>query len=125
MTYSDYPLRFASFTGPHSCHFVTFCHFRVTICVILRWPETRLSPIWERASWTILQGFLTVVRRALELLELDKPQKCHRWNNNSCNKFYYSRAAPFLNTTAEFFDPNAMQLQTACSIFFFLPGSGT
>lgn len=28
----------------------------------------------------------------------------------------------FLSTRAEFFDPKAMQLQTASSIFFFLPG---
>ena len=31
----------------------------------------------------------------------------------------------FLSTSAEFFDPNAMQLHTACSILFVLPGSGT
>jgi len=31
----------------------------------------------------------------------------------------------FLSTSAEFFEPNAMQLHTACSIVFFLPGSGT
>ena len=31
----------------------------------------------------------------------------------------------FLSTSAEFFDPNAMQLQTACSISARLPGSGT
>jgi len=30
-----------------------------------------------------------------------------------------------LSTNAEFFDPKAMQLHTACSIFFFLPASGT
>ena len=33
--------------------------------------------------------------------------------------------AQFLNTSAEFFDPNAMQLHTACSIAFFRPTSGT
>src|ERR1700719_1527404 len=31
----------------------------------------------------------------------------------------------FLSTRAEFFDPKAMQLHTACSICFFLPASGT
>ena len=33
--------------------------------------------------------------------------------------------ATFLSTNAEFFDPNAMQLHTACSMAFFLPTSGT
>ena len=33
--------------------------------------------------------------------------------------------ADFLSTSAEFFDPNAMQLQTACSISFFRPASAT
>ena len=33
--------------------------------------------------------------------------------------------ATFLNTSAEFFDPNAMQLHTACSIAFLRPTSGT
>jgi hypothetical protein len=36
-----------------------------------------------------------------------------------------SRQAAFLSTSAEFFDPNAMQLHTACSIIFFLPATGT
>ena len=33
--------------------------------------------------------------------------------------------ATFLSTNAEFFDPNAMQLQTACSIVLILPAAGT
>ena len=33
--------------------------------------------------------------------------------------------ATFRNTSAEFFDPNAMQLHTACSIVFFRPASLT
>jgi hypothetical protein len=33
--------------------------------------------------------------------------------------------AIILSTSAEFFDPNAMQLHTACSMVFFLPTSGT
>jgi hypothetical protein len=37
----------------------------------------------------------------------------------------YARALIFLRTSAEFFDPNAMQLQTACSTIFFLPAAGT
>lgn len=36
-----------------------------------------------------------------------------------------SRYADFLSTSAEFFEPKAMQLHTACSIIFFLPVSGT
>jgi hypothetical protein len=35
------------------------------------------------------------------------------------------RLAPALSTRAEFFDPNAMQLHTACSTVFFLPAFGT
>lgn len=37
----------------------------------------------------------------------------------------YGRASPFRSTSAEFFDPNAMQLHTACCTVFFLPGDGT
>jgi hypothetical protein len=33
--------------------------------------------------------------------------------------------AKFLNTSAEFFEPNAMQLHTACSMAFLRPISGT
>ncbi len=33
--------------------------------------------------------------------------------------------AVFLKTKAEFFDPNAMQLHTACSIAFLRPAAGT
>ena len=55
---------------------------------------------------------------------------------SAANKVLYNRGfspgvclilnyAQFLNTRAEFFDPNAMQLQTACSIACFRPASGT
>ena len=71
-----------------------------------------------------MQGLLTLIHRTPELLEMEKLQKCHGWNNEFLQKFYY-KAVPFLSTTAEFFDPNAMQLHTACSISFFLPAFGT
>jgi hypothetical protein len=45
-----------------------------------------------------------------------------RARRNSCEM---SRYATFLNTSAEFFDPNAMQLHTACSIACFRPALGT
>ena len=43
----------------------------------------------------------------------------------SCLGGVDARAYAFLSTNAEFFDPNAMQLQTACAIIFFIPATGT
>lgn len=45
--------------------------------------------------------------------------------NRLIEKEIHTGYADFLNTKAEFLDPNAMQLQTACSMSFLRPVSGT
>ena len=49
---------------------------------------------------------------------------CGEWFSDAC-KTPDCTQAQFLNTKAEFFDPKAMQLHTACSTDFFRPTSGT
>jgi hypothetical protein len=51
-----------------------------------------------------------------------QPQRLQEWQGLGHG---WAATSVLLNTSAEFFDPNAMQLHTACSICFLLPGSGT
>jgi hypothetical protein len=50
------------------------------------------------------------------------PPENRRPEVSNASGFFY---AVFRNTSAEFFEPKAMQLQMACSISTVLPGSGT
>jgi len=45
--------------------------------------------------------------------------------DRQAGRLSHTTYATFLSTSAEFFDPNAMQLHTACSMVLFLPAAGT
>ena len=52
-------------------------------------------------------------------------QKHMKTTSDIARAYQATNQAQFRNTRAEFFDPNAMQLHTACSTGFFRPTSGT
>lgn len=88
----------------------------------------------ERAARTLLQATFKGRRGVLEGLgpwefEADclRGSEAHDryWPLTTSPCSLTTTYATFLSTKAEFLEPNAIQLHTACSIFFLRPGNGT
>jgi hypothetical protein len=75
-------------------------------------------------------NFLRKSQKLEKLIRIGFSTVRYRRSRNPTNNYSYRQSVTriqvqFLSTKAEFFDPNAMQLHTACSTTFFRPASGT